>query len=92
MPEVDEDDDEGSYIRAFKEMLKQSVLQRFDTHHGDALKAIGRKIVTTDIFNDPFYILATILDPRSKTVPFEGKNYSVKTSALVTCPKISESF
>lgn len=70
--ENDEEDEEVSFITSFKENLKQSVLQRFDTDHGEAHKVIGRKIVTTDIFNDPFYILSTILDPRSKTVPFEG--------------------
>jgi hypothetical protein len=39
------------------------------------------RIVTTNVFKDPNYILATLLDPRLKTSPFTGSNL-YKTNAF----------
>jgi len=58
------------------------VITRFGTakEKGQKIKdAYGneKKIVAVDVFNDENYILATILDPRFKTFPFDGmRKYS----------------
>lgn len=60
-----------SFLIQFKHRLRDSVVQRFGTTH-NAGQGKGRKIVTSDVLNDKFYIISTLLDPKMKTLPFEG--------------------
>lgn len=71
-----DEDSEQAFLKTFKIKLKTCLMQRFENDKSKGQKVQGRNIVTTDIFNDKFYILATILDPRCKTIPFEGQYLS----------------
>lgn len=69
-----EDDEE---MESFKTQLKEFVKERFETKPDQTAASVQdsdsrSKIVTIDVFNDKLYILATLLDPRCKTIPFEG--------------------
>lgn len=68
--EEDEDEDVGNSLR---EHFIEQIKQRFDTKSD---QASGRHIVTLDVFNNELYILSTLLDPRVKTLPFEGTSLS----------------
>ncbi|XP_035713793.1 uncharacterized protein LOC118438118 [Folsomia candida] len=66
-----------SQLLGFKASLVTSVVQRFTTNkdRGERiLNADGktRNIVTIDAMSSKAYILAAVLDPRIKTLPFQG--------------------
>jgi len=65
-----------SELLNFKLELQASVLKRFGTSKLSAQETAedkrDRRIVTLDVVNDEYFILATLLDPRLKTGPFEG--------------------
>lgn len=62
------------FLEKFRRALRDSVLKRFGTDQdsGQPAAVRGRKIVTSNVVNDKYYILATLLDPKLKTIPFEG--------------------
>lgn len=77
--EIPDISDESEQLIAFKAELRRSVWQRFETNRESGQKVTGvtgadRNIVTCDVFNEKNYILATILDPRLKLLPFTGKS------------------
>jgi len=80
--EIDKRIEHATEVTAFKDELKKCLLERFGYDKERNQKVIGpsgkeRRIVTLDIFHNPFYVLATLLDPRIKTVPFGGKEFNI---------------
>lgn len=75
-PESDSEDNNQhpqNFLIRFKKNLRDSVMLRFGTHPDSGqVPGRGRRIVTSNVVNDKFYILATVLDPKLKTIPFEG--------------------
>jgi len=75
---IEDDSDFCFELTEFQSALCQSICNRF-TNNKDIGEKIhdltgkARRIVTVDVFNDPTYILATLLDPRIKVVPFNGR-------------------
>jgi len=64
-------------IKNFQEKLLSSIFQRFTVNkeRGEQnLDSNGRpaRFFSTNVMNDETYILATLLDPRIKQVPFQG--------------------
>lgn len=61
----------------FQKFLNDTVNIRFGTNYSTrgVVDAAGktRKIVTVNVFKSKVYILAALLDPRVKLVPFQGK-------------------
>jgi len=70
-------------MHKFKENLLSSVITRFTTPPPPSGKRTAvrslweenkiRHIVTVDIFHSEEYILAAVLDPRWKLIPFQGE-------------------
>ncbi len=73
-----------TFLVKFRNGLRDSVLQRFgtDQESGQQVAARGRKIVTCNVVNDKYYVLATLLDPKLKTIPFEGTSTDRSCSFL----------
>lgn len=74
------DDLLGGDAKSMKELLINAVTDRMtkDKEHGEFVKdAAGRtrNIVTSNIFSNEHFILATLLDPRIKMVPFQGTEF-----------------
>lgn len=65
-------------LSMFKEQLLNSCLTRFtgrDPVTREAPRTPAgrlRNIVTIDLFNHEAYIMATVLDPRTRLLPFDG--------------------
>ena len=86
--EVDPDLEFNEQLVEFKNDLCNSVVNRFTTDKekgGVVLNEFGKKrnIVTVDVCNEHSYIMASLLDPRVKTVPFEGNILNVITIMIV---------
>jgi hypothetical protein len=76
------------HLIAFQKELCQAVVDRFtnDKEKGEKVfdkEGKARRIVTADIFHNKNYILASLLDPRIKDVPFLGNNYHLTAAAVL---------
>jgi len=75
--EIDSTIELGDELRKFQVDLRLCVIRRFETDNLKGQKVmnsdgIATKLVAIDVFNNAFYVLAAILDPRVKMKLFDG--------------------
>ncbi|ODM90229.1 Zinc finger BED domain-containing protein 4 [Orchesella cincta] len=75
--EIDPNLEEYDELVKFREELRHCVVRRFETNKSNGQKVLDQdenetRLVGIDVFNNQFYLLATVLDPRLKLKIFEG--------------------
>lgn len=69
----------GHHLTNFKGATVKALVDRFTTDKDKGEKVMNanntpRNIVTLDLFSNKLYVIASILDPRVHTLPYDG-NY-----------------